>query len=162
MVNETTLYTPWIIMYKLFKALFGDDPEIKVEYNDTDPCLKLFVSNEEKADALAKLLPPSYDFGNVSLGVIVVPPNSNATDRTELFKKAFAGNPAFKDSVALEEFGGKFIYNIFTKKVVQYTADDIGDFYGVESTLYEDIARDVFGDIPGVFYCTDVDEEPIK
>lgn len=162
MVKELTMAPPWVIMYRLFKALFGGDSEITLEFDEATPALKLYVSNGVKADALMKLLPQSYDFGNVTMAVIVVPPNDEEYDRTELYKKAFAGNPAFKDSVVIEQFGAQFLYNVFTKKVVQYLSDDIGDPFAVESTLYEDIAREILGDVPGVFYATDVDEDPIR
>lgn len=163
MVNSMRVAPPWVLMYRLYKAMFGSDSEITLEFNDDsdDPAIKMYVGNEEKADALAKLLPPTIDMGNVTMTIAVIPPNQDELDRKELFKKAFEGNPVFLDSVVVEEFGGRFLYNTFKKEVVQYAADDIGDLFGVASTLYEDIAREIFGDMPGVFYCTDVDKEPI-
>lgn len=161
MVKELKLASPWVITYRLYKAMFGEDPEITIEFDNDTPEIKLFVENEEKADALMKLLPQSIDFGNVVMCVTVIPANAD-TDKSELFKKAFAGNPAFKDSMMVEQYGGGFLYNVFAKKVVQYISDDIGDVYSVESTLYEDIAREIFGEVPGVFYCTEVDEDPIR
>lgn len=43
---------------------------------------------------------------------------------------------------------------LFKKEVVQYFTDNLGDYNGYRSTLYENIARDIFGDIVGVFFCT--------
>jgi len=45
-------------------------------------------------------------------------------------------------------------YVLFKNKVVQYFIDNIGDYNGMKSTLYEDIARDIFEDVDGVFFCT--------
>ena len=44
-------------------------------------------------------------------------------------------------------------FAVFAKEVVQYYNDDLTDINGLKSTLYEDIARDVF-DIDGINYCT--------
>jgi len=162
MVKELSMSPPWVITYRMFKALFGEDPEISFVFDESIPSLKLYVANEEKADALMKIIPNVFDFGNVTMAVTVYPPNAEDYDKTEIYKKAFAGNPVFKDSIALDQFGGRFLYNVFAKKVVQLASDDIGDVFSVESTLYEDIAREILGDVPGVFYCTDVDEDPIN
>ena len=51
-------------------------------------------------------------------------------------------------------------YVVFVNEVVQYFNDDLGDVYGQCSTLYQEIAKDVFGETEGVFFCTDV-EEPV-
>jgi len=33
----------------------------------------------------------------------------------------------------------------------------LNDIYGNTSTLYQDIAAEVFEDQPGIFYCTDIE-----
>ena len=42
---------------------------------------------------------------------------------------------------------------------MQYYNDDLGDAYGNCSTLWQDIARRLFEDVLGIFYCTDVKDE---
>jgi hypothetical protein len=52
-------------------------------------------------------------------------------------------------------------YVAFKKEVVQFYADNLRDPNGFKSTLYQDIAEDVFGEKNNVCYCTskrDVDE----
>ena len=44
---------------------------------------------------------------------------------------------------------------VFEKVVVQWFSDSIGDWYGLTSTLYQDLAKDIFGNIDGVYFCTD-------
>ena len=72
-----------------------------------------------------------------------------------MFITAFRGNPAysFTDSVDLRT--NRIIYIVFRNVVVQYYNDDLGDYYGQCSTLYQNIAADIFKPIDGVHYCTD-------
>lgn len=50
-------------------------------------------------------------------------------------------------------------YVVFKNCVVQFFNDNLNDIYGNISTLYQDIAREIFADAEweGVFYCTDVE-----
>lgn len=48
---------------------------------------------------------------------------------------------------------------VFQNKVVQYWNDDLGDINGNCSTLYQTVAKDVFGDVEGIFFCTDTPKE---
>ena len=47
-------------------------------------------------------------------------------------------------------------YVLFKKEVVQYDSDDISDFHGVCSTLYQDLAKEIIGEDEGIYFCTDV------
>lgn len=97
-------------------------------------------------------------FGNIILKVRVVLVNIEAADIIDTFKTAFRGNPTV---VAAEKINlpgvGSANHVVFRKEVVQLFNDDIGDVYGVESTLFENIANDVFV-YPGepVYYSTDI------
>ena len=51
-------------------------------------------------------------------------------------------------------------YVVFKKEVVQYFNDSLGDIHGVCSTLMQDIAKDIFEDTEGVYFCTDT-ENPV-
>ena len=46
-------------------------------------------------------------------------------------------------------------YVVFKNRVVQYWSDNLGDINGNTSTLYENIARDVFGETDNVCFNTD-------
>ena len=48
-------------------------------------------------------------------------------------------------------------YIIFEKEVVQYFADDLGDLHGINSTLYQDLAKEIFGESSNIHFCTDSD-----
>lgn len=158
-IKKIGLAPPWVIYSNEIEALFRDDPEIRVEYNDDEKEVKLYVENQEKADALTKLLPSTQSFGNIVLKITIVPANVLEDSKVKLFQVAFEGNPAFSYSRSIEGILSNPIhYIVFKKKVVQYYDDDIGDINGICSTLYQDIAKDVFGDVEGVFFCTDIND----
>jgi hypothetical protein len=150
---------PWIQYVNELKALFGRDPEISIQYDNDEYAVTLLVKNQTKADALTLLLPEEKVFGNVSLKVKVVPANMKMTE-DELMRAAFNGNPALHDIVKRQATmqTPPFTYVIFKKEVVQYFNDELGDAHGNRSTLYQDIAKDLFSGIEGangVFFCTD-------
>ena len=150
---------PWIQYVNKLIALFGRDPEIKMEYDNDGVEVKIRVTNQRKADALTQLLPPAKEFGSVALKITVIPANLGA-GTASLFKDAFHGNPAMNDMQTVTgAFTNPVTYMIFDKKVVQYYNDDLGDLYGNRSTLYEDLAREIFESHDGVFFCTDIEEK---
>lgn len=161
---------PWVIFYREVQALFAYDPEVHILYDEAENHIKLFVEDEYKAAALAELLPTTKTFGNVELKMTVFPPNGakdddpvllGTTSIEELFDLAFTGNGAYAFTQSLPcIFSNNVTYVVFKKRVVQYWTDDLGDYYGQTSTLYQNIARDVFGEREGVFYSTDI-EDPV-
>ena len=154
------LSAPWIIYYKEIKALLGCDPEIEVVFDGDDNDIRLYVDNPQKAEALQELLPAERKFGDVTVTVSVIPANKLTKRKASLFRQAFQGNPAFLlEQIIDGVFTNPVCYVVFAKEVVQYWIDDLGDLQGIRSTLYEDIARDVFDGIDGVFFCTEAGEE---
>lgn len=147
------LSPPWITYYRKIEALFEQDPQVKVVVDETSLNIKLYVESAVKAEAIEKLLPKEKEFGNVTVTTTVIPANEQKL--STLFKTAFDGNPALCDVKTVSSpLMGEASYVIFQKKVVQFFNDDLGDPNGNMSTLYQDIADDVFGYQPGMFYCT--------
>lgn len=183
-MGNLTLSSPWIQHYRKIQALFKHDRDINIildQSNEERPVVTLYVRDLDKAAALEELVKSDVEFGNVTMRVLVKPANSNLQlirssgsglanpystfrfDRSlpeepDIHKRldaAFVYNNAYSYTASVTGIGGVvWTYAIFSKKVVQYPSDDISDYFGVTSTLYEDIARDVLIDIPGVFYCT--------
>lgn len=155
------LPAPWITFYREVRALFGADPEIHMVYDDVERELSLYVENPAKADALARLLPAKREFGNVTMRLTVVhanPPTAGDAPLT-LYETAFEGNPAFayvRRTPGILSFD--LVYVVFKRRVVQFFNDSLGDVNGNCSTLYENIARDLFEGRDGVFFCTDTEE----
>lgn len=158
LAEKVKLSSPWINFYHEIVALFGEDPDIKIEYDEDELEIKLFVDNPTKADALTKLLPNERVFGRIVLKITVIPANDVNSSDSALFQKAFEGNPAFS---YIENVDGAFTFNasyvVFKNKVVQYFNDDLSDVNGFRSTLYQEIAKDVFGNTNGIYFCTDVE-----
>jgi hypothetical protein len=145
----------------MLEELFGYDPEITVMTNmdgDEGPSITFFVNNQTKADALAKILPISKQFGNVTLFIYIKPANETEDTTADIFRKAFQGNPVFQDVIVLDAPEvPNFAYVEFVNTTVQYFDDRLDDPNGYRTTVYEDIAREVFDDVQGVFFCTDID-----
>ena len=57
------LSPPWCIFYREIQALFGDDPEVHVVYDEQAEIVKVYVDNDEKAEVLSQLLPTKKMFG---------------------------------------------------------------------------------------------------
>ena len=155
MSENLKLSAPWVTYYHEVYALFGNDPDINIKFDANTPELKLFVEDGRKADALAKLLPEEKVYGNITLKIAVVPANLKDSDDPEkLFKDAFYGNPVLSEFYSLDTVLGHFNYAEFEADVVQFFNDQMDDLNGNRTTLYQDIAKDVFDDKYSVNYCT--------
>lgn len=151
------LSPPWVTFYRKMEALFGADPQIHLMFDEESYEIKVRVDNATKAEAIAQLLPLEKTFGNVTVNITVIPANIEQDTQT-LFRAAFDGNPAMSYVQHINTpFAGEVDYVVFANRVVQFQNDNIGDINGNMSTLYEDIARDVFEIDGGVFYCTDTE-----
>lgn len=145
---------PWNRLVSEMKALFGEDKDINIQYDADNLEIKLYVRDPAKADALTQLLPEQQVFGNVAVKVTVIPANQFSETKADLMEVAFKNNPVLKKVLRLHTPFGEYDYVVFRKEVVQFYNDNLADPHGNESTLYEDIARDVFVD-SGIFFCTD-------
>lgn len=161
------LSAPWITFYRKVEAMFKYDPDINVVFDAEHNNLKLFVFGTEKAEAIQKLLPPKKVFGETEMFINVYPTNteekiSNGKTRAYrqyvgIFDIAFAHNPAYcYERNASSDLPFDIHYVVFAKRVVQYYNDDIGDVNGICSTLYQNIAEDIFVKDPSVHFCTDI------
>lgn len=161
-MDNTKLSAPWITFVHELEALFAEDLEVKVKYDDVAHIVKLYVADSDKAMALEKLIPAKKEFGNVTVAVEVVPPNADEMTKEDLFIKAFKGNPVVSFTASYDNPLGHLTYVVFEKKIVQFFNDQLDDINGNKSMLYQDIAKDVFGGDHGVFYCTDADHSLSK
>jgi hypothetical protein len=156
------LSTPWVIFYRQIQALFKKDPAVKVVYDQVDNVIRIYVEGGTKAEAIEKLLPSEKTFGNVTVRIVVIPSNLDENNKISLFEKAFDGNPILSTIISGELFGNSVNYVLFKKEVVQFYNDDLSDAHGVCSTLYQEIAKEVFGEDKGVFFCTEVDGSDLE
>lgn len=158
------LSSPWVIFYNELNAFFARDPLVKVVYDENENVIDLYVEDAEKAAALTELLPTEKDFGAVKLQINVIPANVkyfgkntySTTPLTNLYKNALMGNEAV---VGIKEIQGIFTnpitYVVFKKEVIQYFNDSLSDIYGQCSTLMQEIAKNIFANQTGIYFCTD-------
>lgn len=153
------LSAPWITLFKEYEAMFAEDPNVDVclkEEKGDYKAIVLYVTGDKKAKALGKLLPCEVKFGNIIVKIIVKPANELAEENiVQLFKDAFGGNKAVSCINAIDNpFGFNMAYIVFKKKVVQFYNDNLTDINGNCSTLYQEIAKDIFEVHDGVSFCT--------
>lgn len=178
------LSSPWVSYYHKVRTMFQNDPFVCVVYDEDDCAINLYVDNGPKAAALETLLPASKEFGtavgsaNVTLHINVIPSNralsrmksckkqmqisedGEEINFEDLFESAFYCNDVYhRTYTVFGPYGYNAIYVMFRKKVAQYYDDNLADYNGVRSTLYQDLAKEIFEEIPGVFYCTEVNQE---
>jgi len=166
---KVKLSAPWNIYYEKVKALFGDDSEIHIIFDEENMDLKLYVDRFTKAEALQRLFPTEKEWGNVSLSISVIPSNPNTSFKIvkngemtskEVIEYAFYDNPHFVECIGVDlPFWNGFVYVMFKNEVIQYYTDDIGDLNGLTSTLAQDIAREIFELVDGVYYCTELSKK---
>lgn len=162
--ENAKIVAPWVNYYRELEALFKYDPAIKVKYDEENLEVKLYVEGTDKAEALSKLLPAEKVFGNVTLKVTIIPANVFEGGKVSLFTAAFDGNSAVDEIVTIEmPFSTSDVHFIvFKNEVVQYFNDDIGDLNGLRSTLFEDIANELFDEHDGIYFCTEPGSEELK
>lgn len=159
------LAPPWVTFVNEIKALFGKDPQVSVAYDNNEVEVKLYIDNALKAEAIEKILPTSKQFGNVELKITIIPSNPPTSNLDKMplgcvFDVAFDGNPVYSFSRNVDSvFSNVLTYVVFKNEVVQFFNDNLNDIYGNVSTLYQEIASDVFEVGPSVFFCTDVKRE---
>lgn len=161
---------PWVTFANKVKAMFRDDPDTTVVYENAVPKVIVTVNGTNKAAAIAALLPTEKKIGNVTLYVEVTTRDGSPlgevsvpAEKAELFETAFKNNPAFSFTRCVDYafITNKITYVVFANRVVQFFNDNLNDNFGNISTLYQEIAKDIFDpDITnGVFYSTDIAKE---
>lgn len=158
-VERVFLSPPWIEYAREIYILFGMDPEIQITYDPDEVSIKLYINNAEKAAAIEQILPIEKIFGNVTLKITVIP--SNTQDAlVDIYRKAFNGNPIFKEAlVDTSPMSAGLTYVMFAREVVQFFNDQLNNPDSMKSALYEDIARDVFENASGVFFNTETGDD---
>lgn len=162
--KKIKLAPPWQTYVSELVVMFGGDPEIRIVYDDPGKEVKLYVSDTSKAEALSKILPIKKRFGNMVLKVTVVFPNLDGKEESvlSLFKKAFRDNPVLEYTYGADSPFGAFNYVVFRNQVVQFYNDQIDDINGNKTTLFQEIAKDLFNENLAVNYCTEAAIEELS
>ncbi|TMU87398.1 hypothetical protein FGG79_04530 [Bacillus sp. BHET2] len=159
--SEVQVSPPWVTYFNELKYSIGQD--LSVTVGPLIPVGSQYlalvnVSDNEKAEALATLLVPSVEFGNITLNTIVInneqeivspiPCPLRSFQIANLVEKALSGNPYFNQVVVKQQFPGSpnSVYPVFTAEVIQFFNDDLSNlcnsFTGVASTVFADVMKD--------------------
>lgn len=154
--NNIGMVSPWIMFVNKLEVLFVDDPDVLFEYDQNKKEIILKVKDLKKAYALDNLLKPEYHFGNITLTVKIIPANNEPIKKWQYIQDALANNTHFSRVINVDPTGhGAFHYIMMKPHIAQFYSDDISDPNGNTTMLYSDLVKDIFGDIDGVFYCTE-------
>ena len=156
MQTELKLSPPWVTYCQQIEALFEQDDEVEVLYDEDTRTISIYVESGDKAAALVKLLPAEKQFGNVTAYTKIIPAKGDSSF-VDTLQTAFKGNPALSYIAELPSPYGTITYVVFEKGVAQYYNDNMRDPHGFTSTLYQDIAKEVIGEPEGVFFSTDIE-----
>jgi hypothetical protein len=113
---------------------------------------RLAVRDHAKAVAIASVLRPLHEFGNVRVAVEVtdgtgaaVRPSApaSAAELADLVRTAFHGNPWYRDVAVRGGLGGQSVYPVLARSVVQFFDDDLSDLHG----NYNAVAASVFAEL---------------
>ena len=159
---EIQMQSPWVVYAKEVRALFEHDPDVIVdeptELGDEGYNLEIRVHGNDKAESVAKVLPEDVEFGNVALHVMVIPDNDGKLTMLDHLRRAFAGNPVLVDvmEVPVVPGGPTMAYALFAPEVVQIECDNAASPYGIVTTTYEGVAKDVLRVGLGIEIASDV------
>ena len=120
------------------------------------------MAGDEKANALYQILPAERTFGNITVRVKIIPANPEDKFTESIFEAAFNGNPVVNYVKTVDNIlRGKVSFVVFKPDVVQFYNDNMADINGMRSTLYEDIAREIFPPNLEIHYCTDTKKKQL-
>lgn len=152
-----TDFLPWEHYVSKVEQLFKYDAEVQVVYSERDNILTLFVSDETKAVAIDELMPQSVSFNNTTIDINVQIPKKDKVKSPRsialLYEMAFYNNPIFSYVKTVSTVD--LTYVVFAPIIAQYYNGDLNDINGQCTTLYQEIAKDVFKPQEKVRYCTD-------
>lgn len=160
-MTKLKLASPWATCFRQFKAFFQKDPDVRIVFDEDTPAIKIYVENKTKAEALAYLIPTARQFGNVTLQITIIPANGAPINSVAYSGSRSAIVDALKCNKAvvglqpIESTGFSALYVLFAREVVSYFNDNLADLNGLTSTLYQDLANEIFPNHNGVFFCTE-------
>lgn len=126
------------------------EDEIKIVLTNTDldnPVIKYYVNSKSRRAALGKYLPSSVAFGNITLINEVVEADGRISDEKSTFTDIFSNWESVSYIEKMSGWSPVLCWIVFKPTVVQYDNDNIQSPNGISTTLYEDLAREIFGKI---------------
>ena len=150
------LSPPWHTFFNFVKHSVGNDRCVEVcdmkEISEREFLIQVDVKDRSRAIAMATILAPCKNFGNIDVRVEVshcgriVRPNDrclNVRSLVRMFEEAFCTNNYFENVEAVKMFEADIIFPVFEKSVIQFFNDDISDLY----SNFNGVAADVFAEV---------------
>lgn len=156
-MEKMKISPPWVTYYRELNEFFNEDADITVEFDEDKKEITIKTTRYEKNLALKKVLQREKDFGGVKLKINVIYDDPEI-DALNAFKQLSIDNPVFKYICTFPTSTNPISYVMLAKEVVQYWNDDLSDPHGITSTLYENIARNIFKEDEGIIFSTDSEE----
>ena len=160
--NIVGLQSPWVTIYNKVVALFGRDEELTIGNLEADEAnsgyfFTIASANSVKLNSLERILKNEFVLGNITLRIKFIYENVQDGITANDLRNAFAGNNILKDIKTVDTpLANGISYVLFGREVLQFFNDDITDYFGNYNGLAEDIARELFNEVPNVNYCTDI------
>lgn len=167
---QPQLSPPWITYFNELRNSIGADPTVTVGPlipTDGNFIILVQTTDFEKAIALATLLKPTVQFGNVNVTIVVsvigdgivnpIPCPLDAFEIAHLFQVALENNLYFEQVVVQPQFpgGANVVFPVFAAKVIQFFNDDISNlcqtFTEVAAKVFRDVMNDTICGIPILF-----------
>ena len=149
------LNPPWQLLQQQVAVALGADPGVRVDRLDTTTApyrLDVHVADSTKAQALASIVKPHHDLGNLAVDIRILDfngrqvqplPLTTVTEVVETFHLALGSNPLFVAAFERAASPRDSVGAVFRKALLQYPSGDIGELYGNANVA----AATVFGDI---------------
>ena len=152
------LSPPWHTFFNFVKHTIGKDKQVKVlemkEVSETDFIIQIEVKDKDKALALATILEPHKEFGNINVYVEVlcfgkaVKPSEkkqNVCTLVKFYEKAFETNKYFVHAEVVDFFGSMILFPVFKKEIIQFFNDNLADLYqnfnGVVADVFKEMLK---------------------
>ncbi|EEM86481.1 MULTISPECIES: hypothetical protein [Bacillus cereus group] len=167
---QPQLSPPWITYFNELRNSIGADPTVTVGPlipTDGNFIILVQTTDFEKAVALATLLKPTVQFGNVNVTTVVsvigdgivnpIPCPLDAFEIAHFFQVALENNLYFEQVVVQPQFpgGSNVVFPVFSAEVIQFFNDDISNicetFTEVAAKVFRDVMNDTICGIPILF-----------
>ena len=135
----------WHNYIRKLEMLFSEDEDVEVgNYSVVGNVVHIDIlcHDIERFQALRMVLKSNIFIDGKRILLDFVYDGTTTDDYDETFRKAFSGNPYFKEIVRNDEHK-EFDYAVFKKEVISYFSDNVGDYNGNSNELVADIVKDV-------------------
>lgn len=165
MNTQVNLSPPWYTLWNMVNSIVGKDPAVTVGQLQTSSMpyvIPISLSDQNKAQALANILIPTVQLGNITVNLQVsvngkpltpVSPK-NPEDLANMVQVALKDNTLFVEVLVqpIFPYGPAIVWPVFTKSVVQFYNDDLSDLYHNFNGVTADVCKQVLNTSPGGFY----------